>query len=60
MIDYISQFISDNFSKFCKQCKIELNYSTPRYPQDNGQTKTTNKIIVQNLRKKLKASRGDG
>ena len=50
-----SQFISGNFRKFCLNWKIELSFSTPRYPQGNGQAEATNKTIVQNLKKKLKA-----
>lgn len=50
-----SQFILDNFSKFYEGWKIELNYSTPRYPQGNGQAKATNKMIIENLKKKLEA-----
>ena len=58
MTDNGSHFILGNFSKFCKRWKIELRYSTLRYPQGNGQAKATNKMIVQNLKKKLEAHKG--
>ena len=53
-----SQFISNNFRKFCKNWNIELSFSTPRYPQGNGQAEATNKTIVQNLKKKLESRKG--
>ncbi|XP_013658791.1 uncharacterized protein LOC106363622 [Brassica napus] len=38
-----SQFISTRFEAFCEKWKIRLTKLTPRYPQCNGQAKTTNK-----------------
>lgn len=47
-----SQFISDKTEAFCKKYKISLIKSTPRYPQENGQAESSNKIIINNLKKK--------
>ncbi|XP_074297829.1 uncharacterized protein LOC141628610 [Silene latifolia] len=48
-----SQFISDNTEGFCSCWNITLRKSAPRYPQTNGQAESSNKIIVENLRKRL-------
>ncbi|XP_074289236.1 uncharacterized protein LOC141614391 [Silene latifolia] len=48
-----SQFISDNTEGFCARWNITLRKSAPRYPQTNGQAESGNKIIVENLRKRL-------
>ncbi|XP_074315701.1 uncharacterized protein LOC141651909 [Silene latifolia] len=48
-----SQFISDNTEGFCARWNITLRKSAPRYPQTNGQAESSNKIIVENLRKRL-------
>ncbi|CAL9222781.1 unnamed protein product, partial [Arabidopsis halleri] len=37
---------------------IKLSYSTPRYPQGNGQAKASNKTILSNLKKRLNARKG--
>ena len=33
-------------------------YSTPAYPQGNGQAKTVNKVIVNGLKKRLDDAKG--
>uniref|UniRef100_A0A803PYS8 Integrase catalytic domain-containing protein n=1 Tax=Cannabis sativa TaxID=3483 RepID=A0A803PYS8_CANSA len=38
-----SQFISHKFRNFCEQWKIKLIFSTPRYPQSNGQAESSKK-----------------
>ncbi|XP_074300318.1 uncharacterized protein LOC141631560 [Silene latifolia] len=48
-----SQFISDNTEGFCARWNITQRKSAPRYPQTNGQAESNNKIIVENLRKRL-------
>ena len=35
-----------------------LRYSTPAYPQGNGQAKTVNKVIVSGLKKRLDDAKG--
>ncbi|KAL5564335.1 hypothetical protein UlMin_027499 [Ulmus minor] len=41
-----SQFISFDFQDFCKDWGIQLSFSTPRYPQANGQAESTNKTVI--------------
>ena len=41
------------FRTFCLELKIKNLYSTPRYPQSNGQTKATNKTLLSTLKKRL-------
>ncbi|KAL5835807.1 hypothetical protein ACOSQ3_015358 [Xanthoceras sorbifolium] len=41
-----SQFISYDFQDFCDKWSIKLSYSSPRYPQANGQAESTNKTIM--------------
>ncbi|KAK1568798.1 hypothetical protein Q3G72_028909 [Acer saccharum] len=52
-----SQFISFDFKNFCKKYAIKLSFSTPRYPQANGQAESTNKTIVNTLKKRLEAEK---
>ncbi|KAG7548009.1 Ribonuclease H-like superfamily [Arabidopsis suecica] len=52
------QFISNDFEDFCSAWGIKLSYSTPRYPQGNGQAKASNKTILSNLKKRLSARKG--
>ncbi|XP_056695403.1 uncharacterized protein [Spinacia oleracea] len=53
-----SQFISDKTRAFCKTWNIELKTSTPRYPQANGQAKSSNKTIISSLKKRLDDKKG--
>ncbi|KAK0585676.1 hypothetical protein LWI29_032207 [Acer saccharum] len=46
-----SQFISYNFKNLCDKYGIKLSFLTPCYPQANGQTESTNKTIVNTLKK---------
>ncbi|KAK0604330.1 hypothetical protein LWI29_014567 [Acer saccharum] len=52
-----SQFISFNFKNFYDKYAIKLSFSTPRYPQANGQAESTNKTIVNTLKKRLEAKK---
>ncbi|KAG7564134.1 Ribonuclease H-like superfamily [Arabidopsis suecica] len=52
------QFISNDFEDFCSAWGIKLSYSTPRYPQGNGQAEASNKTILNNLKKRLNARKG--
>ena len=47
------QFDSKTFRKYCCDLGIKNRYSTPAYPQGNGQTETVNKVIVTGLKKRL-------
>ncbi|XP_013601115.1 PREDICTED: uncharacterized protein LOC106308502 [Brassica oleracea var. oleracea] len=53
-----SQFISHNFKEFCDRWRIRLNMSTPRNPQSNGQAESTNKTIIDGLKKRLDLKKG--
>ncbi|XP_056862178.1 transposon Tf2-1 polyprotein [Raphanus sativus] len=53
-----SQFISHNFREFCEKWRIRLNTATPRYPQCNGQAESTNKTIIDGLKKRLDLKKG--
>ena len=52
------QFDSRAFHEFCSDLGIKNRYSTPAYPQSNGQTKATNKAIVNGLKKRLDGIKG--
>ncbi|KAL5569775.1 hypothetical protein UlMin_026350 [Ulmus minor] len=53
-----SQFISHEFQDFCREWGIKLNYSTPCYPQANGQAESSNKTIINTLKKRLRKAKG--
>ena len=55
--DNWSQFISFDFKNFCDKYGIKLSFSTPRYPQANGQAESTNKTIINTLKKRLEAEK---
>ena len=52
------QFDSKVFRKFCSGLGIKNKYSTPAYPQSNGQAETTNKVVVNGLNKRLEGTKG--
>ena len=58
ILDNGLQFDSKAFRKYCCDLGITNRYSTMAYPQDNGQTKTVNKVIVSGLKKKLDDAKG--
>ena len=47
------QFDSKAFHAFCSDLGTKNRYSTPAYPQSNGQAEATNKAIVNGLKKRL-------
>lgn len=51
------QFDSKTFRRYCCDLGINNRYSTPAYPQGNGQAEATNKIIVDGLKKRLEETR---
>ncbi|KAJ9544420.1 hypothetical protein OSB04_024127 [Centaurea solstitialis] len=53
-----SQFISDKTRTFCEKRGIKLVTSTPRYPQSNGLAESSNKVIINSIRKRLKGAKG--
>ncbi|XP_074318676.1 uncharacterized protein LOC141655498 [Silene latifolia] len=56
--DNVSQFIGNKTEAFCARWNILLQKSTPRNPQSNEQAESSNKIIVENLKKKLEERGG--
>ncbi|KAI3678474.1 hypothetical protein L6452_37768 [Arctium lappa] len=44
--------------RFCEERNIKLVTSTPRYPQSNGLAESSNKTIINLLKKRLKAAKG--
>ncbi|RVW52865.1 hypothetical protein CK203_089636 [Vitis vinifera] len=52
------QFDSKTFRNFCSELNIWNSYSTPRYPQSNGQAEATNKTLITALKKRLEQAKG--
>ncbi|KAL5571018.1 hypothetical protein UlMin_020615 [Ulmus minor] len=47
-----------NGEDFCVEWNIKLTFATPRHPQSNDQAESTNKTIVNTLRKQLEHAKG--
>ena len=52
------QFDSKMFRRYCGELGITNRYSTPAYPQGNGQKEAVNKVIVNGLKKRLDDAKG--
>ena len=52
------QFDSKMFRRYCGELGITNRYSTPAYPQGNGQAEPVNKVIVNGLKKRLDNAKG--
>ena len=52
------QFDGKSFRGYCCDLGITNRYSTPAYPQGNGQAKAVNKVIVNGLKKRLDDAKG--
>ena len=52
------QFDSKTLHKFCSNLDIKNRYSTPAYPQSNGQVEATNKAIINGLKRRLEGTKG--
>ena len=52
------QFDNKSFRRYCYEPGITNRYSTPAYPQGNGQAKAVNKVIVSGLKKRLDDAKG--
>lgn len=52
------QFDSREFKRYCGELGITNRYSTPAYPQGNGQAEAVNKVIVNRLKKRLDNAKG--
>ena len=46
------------YRDFCQELKIKNLYSTPRYPQSNGQAEASNKTLLTALKKRLDSAKG--
>ena len=46
------------FRNYCGELGITNRYSTPAYPQGNGQAEAVNKVILNGLKKRLDDARG--
>nr|XP_009624278.1 uncharacterized protein LOC104115369 [Nicotiana tomentosiformis] len=53
------QFIGSKVTKFLKGLKIKRITSSLYHPSANGHVESTNKIIIQNLKKKLEDAKGN-
>ena len=52
------QLDSKAFRKYCSDLGIKNRYSTLAYPQGNGQVEAVNKVIVNELKKRLDDAKG--
>ena len=52
------QFNSKSFKRYCCDLGITNRYSTPVYPQRNGQAEAVNKVIVNGFKKRLDDAKG--
>lgn len=52
------QFDSKTFRTFCSELGIRNKYSTPAYPQSNGQAEAVNKTILNGLKRRLDGAKG--
>ena len=52
------QFDNKMFRKYYGELGITNRYSTPAYPQGNGQAEAVNKVIVSGLKKRLDDAKG--
>ena len=52
------QFDNWAYRNLCQELKIKNLYSTPRYPQSNGQSKASIKTILTALKKRLDSAKG--
>ncbi|RVW51650.1 hypothetical protein CK203_066704 [Vitis vinifera] len=50
--------LPQNISEFCSELNIRNSYSTPQYPQSNGQAEATNKTLIIALKKRLEQAKG--
>ena len=58
ILDNGLQVDSKMFIRYYGELEITNRYSTPAYPQGNGQAETVNKVIVNGLKKRLNDAKG--
>ncbi|XP_070006179.1 uncharacterized protein [Nicotiana sylvestris] len=59
MCDNGPQFIGAQITEFFQSWQIKKITSTPYHLVDNGQAESTNKVIINNLKKHLEESKGN-
>ena len=52
------QFDSGPFKKYCSEFGIRNHFSSPAYPQGNGQAESSNKTILNGIKKRLEEAKG--
>ena len=52
------QFDNDSFRNFCSQLGIKNHYSSPTYPQANGQVEVTNRSLLKIIKTQLDGAKG--
>ncbi|GAU47368.1 hypothetical protein TSUD_403710 [Trifolium subterraneum] len=50
-------FQNSSVADFCKEWGIQLSFTSVEHPQANGQAESTNKVILQGLKKRLEAAK---
>ena len=58
MSDNGTQFDSGPFKKYCSDFGIRNHFSSPAYPQGNGQVESSNKVILNEIKKRLEGAKG--
>jgi ribonuclease HI len=53
-----TQFESKLFKGFCSDLGIRNFFSSPGYPQSNGQAEISNKVVLSGIKRKLEAAKG--
>jgi transposase InsO family protein len=53
-----TQFTSKPFTKYCSELGIKKVYSSPAYPQSNGQAEASNKTVLDGIKKRLEDAKG--
>ncbi|XXG41272.1 hypothetical protein AAC387_Pa01g1769 [Persea americana] len=53
-----TQFDSNFFRNFCQELDVRNVYSTPVYPQSNGQAEISNKVVLDGLKQRLDRAKG--
>jgi hypothetical protein len=53
-----TQFNNGPFKKYCSEFGIRNHFSSPAYPQGNGQAESSNKTILNGIKKRLEEAKG--
>jgi hypothetical protein len=56
--DNETQFNSKPFMRYCSKLGIRNIYSSPAYPQSNGQAEASNKTVLDGIKKRLEDAKG--